>query len=415
MAYSRPRPTIAAVREGVLDRRTSARVVLLLGVLSGISYTITTALMSPEQFGLATHVYVTATDAWLNGTNPYTVSPDHLPGYRFLYPPIVLLVFLPHALLDGALAIALQTVINLVAGLAIVGIIWRALERRGVALDRIDRVLILAFVLISPYGVPQLIQAQTTLWLALAFAIGFDAIDRDRERLSGFAFALAAIIKVFPAAVGLWLLRLRAWRAVAIAITTGISAILLGAVVLGPDLTVYYLTEVLLGRYEHQGYQRAADPFSTVGGVRRQLAGLFGLEGRWLTVVSLAVLMPILGLAYRHVETDLDRQTAALATVIALLLFLPLQPLYFPLIYFPLLVVLYRMEFGPARVALLVGILVTFVMIDLEPALAAIATLPPAVADPLSNVTIAAFTIALPPDIGMWALLLACVIYQRGR
>lgn len=385
---------------------------LAISILSGVSYTITTALMSPEQFGLASSVYATAVETWLDGGNPYTVTPDHLAGYHFLYPPIALLVFLPHGLLGLEGAYAIQIVANILVGLAFVWLLHGALDRRGISLKRIDIALIGGFVLLSPFGVSQLIQGQTTLWLALGVAIGIDAIDRHREDIAGASFAFAAIIKVFPAALGLYLLRMRAWRAVAVAIATGLGALLLGAILLGPDLTTHYVTEVLLARYERETYHRVTDPHTSVGGIRRQLGGLFGVPGGYMTPLSLAVLLPILGVTYWSVETDIQRQGAALATIVALLMFLPLQPLYFAFIFFPLVILLFTLEWGMARYLLLGGVLVSLVMIDLDPLLDFIVVLPEGMETVVAALATAFYQVALPTDIGMWLMLLACVAIQ---
>ncbi|MFW6153240.1 MAG: glycosyltransferase family 87 protein [Halobacteriota archaeon] len=392
--------------------RRSARVVLAISILAGINYIVSMALFSPEQFGLASSVYATAAEAWLAGGNPYEVSPPGLPGYHYLYPPIVLVVFIPHALLGPAGAYALQILSNLVVAGALTVVLSNALERRGVELTRLDHWLLVGFVLVSSYGMPVLIQGQTTLWLTLAMAVGFEAVDRHRDELAGAGFAIAALVKVFPAAVGLWLLRVRALRAVAVASLAGIGALAIGALLLGPELTEYYLTEVLLARYERESGVRVSDPTTTVGGIRRQLTGLFGLPGAYLTVVSIAILAPLLAISYRSIETDVDRHIAALATIVTVLLFMPLQPLYFTLLTYPLVIVLYRLERGIPRYFVIAGVLLTFVKVALEPLIAWAGYLPETMAEVVIDVATVALGIALPTDVGMWLVLLGCVLHQ---
>lgn len=386
------------------------RIVLALAILSGISYVATTAITSPDQFGLASDVYATAVDSWLSGGDLYRVSPDERPGFFYLYPPVTLLLFLPHALLGAGMgAYLLQTAINIVVVLAIALVLKRAIERRGVELSALDQGLLLGFVAISPYAMPHFIEGQVTLWLALALAVGFDAIDRDREALAGGAFAAAAVIKVFPAAIGLWLLRLRLWRGVLAAMAVGIGALVAG-IVFGPDLTERYITDILVNRYEGQTYDRVADITNDVGGIRRQLAGITGATGPWMTPVSLAILVPLLALAYRRIDTDTHRLAGILATLTALLLFMPLQPLYMALLFFPVVLLIFTLESGPARWMVLIGTLATVFMIDYENYMDWIQWTPEMISGPLEALGEAFYTVMLPTDVGLWLFLLAAIL-----
>lgn len=395
--------------------RRSARIVLVISILAGINYIVSMALFSPEQFGLASSVYATAADTWLAGGNPYEVTPPELPGYHFLYPPIALVVFIPHALVGQTGAYALQIISNVLVGTVLAVVLWNALERRGLDLSGLDRWLLGGFVLISSYGMPVLIQGQTTLWLTLAMAIGFESVDRQRENLAGTGFALAAIVKVFPAGVGLWLLRVRAWRAVLVAVLVGLGSLVIGVLLLGPELTEHYITEVLLARYERESFERVSDPTTTVGGIRRQLTGLFGVPGPYLNLVSVAILAPLLAVSYRSIETDVDRQLAALATIVTVLLFMPLQPLYFTLLTYPLVIVLYRLGGGFPRYLVIAGVLLTFGKVALEPLIEWAGYLPATLASAVIDAATVGLAIALPTDVGMWLLLLGCVLYQVRR
>lgn len=401
-------PSVRVVRH-LRNVRTTARALFVIGILSGISYITTTIQMSPEQFALASDVYITATEAWLAGEDPYDVWPERLPGYQFLYPPILLLVFVPHTLAGSTGAYAIQTALNIGFAIAITVILRRALRRRDVELAPVDLALVFGFVLLSPYGMPQLIQGQTTMWLGLAFVAGFDLLDSRRHAPAGAVFAAAAIVKVFPAAIGLWLLRLRAWRGVITAVGTGLLALAIGAIALGPDLTVQYFTEVLVERYEGQTFDGPLDPYETRGGIRRQLSALFALPASLMTPVAIAILAPMVAICYRDIGTDIRKLTAILATIVAVLLFMPLQPLYFPLVYFPVVVLLYRLEHGLPRWLLLVGVAATFVMVKLESYERTVAAFPEWIESPLLLFGEAFFSLALPPDVGMWLMMAACL------
>ncbi len=386
--------------------------VLVLAILSGVSYAATTAIMTPEQFGLASDVYATAVDSWLGGGELYRVAPPDRPGFFYLYPPVTVVLFIPHALLGAGLgAYLLQTLLNLIVVLAIFIVLSRALNRRGIELSRLDRGIVLGFIAISPYAMPHFIEGQTTLWLALALVIGFDAIDQNASGVAGGAFALAALIKVFPAALGLWLLRLRLWRGVITAISVG-GGVLVAGLVLMPDLTGQYLTDILLERFEGQSFERVGDMTHDVGGIRRQLAGITGTTGPWMTPVAVAILGPLVALAYRRIDTDIHRLAGILATLTAVLLFMPLQPLYMALLFFPVVLLLVTLKRGPARWSLLGGILATVTMVDHENFALGVQVLPEPIKTPIATFGELFYSVLLPTDIGLWLFLLSAVLIQ---
>lgn len=393
--------------------RRSTRAVLAIGILVGLVLAVETALSTPEQVGLASTVYYYAGGAILAGENVYTVTPPDYDGYNYLYPPIVVLAFVPHALLGSeTAALALQTVLNVAAGTGIAVVVWRGLARRGVSLERVDYALVLGFTLLSSHAITQVIQGQVTLWLAFLLAAGFDALEREREReaVAGAAFALAALVKLFPAVIGLWLLRRRAWRGVAAAVATGCGGLLAGLLIFGPDLTVQYVTEVLTGRFQESTFDGRPDPDRSLVTVRRLFAAL-GVGPALLTPLALATLAPFVAALYRRVDTDERRLAALLGTLVAVLLFMPLQPLYFSLLAFPLLVLLYRLPAGRSRHLLVAGVYCTYAMFSLEMVVVAVdvVPLPAGLEAAVLSVTETVFTAILPPTVGMWLLLIACV------
>jgi hypothetical protein len=412
--------------------------VLGLGILSGLSGFATTPFVSPEQFTLASDVYLTAADALLSGGDIYAVTPPDRPGYHYIYPPIVVLAFLPHALLGSSIgAFAVQTALNVGAGLGITVLVVRALERRGLEVARLDWALIAGFTLFSAHSAITLINGQVTVPLAFAFAVGFHSLDQNRqtiggtpdanreilggalavhrETIAGAAFAAAALVKVFPAAIGLWLLRIRARRAVAAAIATGLGGLALGALLLGPDLTVTYVQDVLLGRYEGHDFHGAPEPDETTGGAQRQIAVLTGLGSPVTALLALLVLAPAVVPLYRRIDTEVQRQAAILGTILATLLFMPLQRLYMPLFVFPLLVLLYTLPGGRARTVLVAGSLVTYLRIEYGVVAAGIESLPLPAGVESAALSVAAdlFAFVLPTTLGLWILLGACVLCSR--
>lgn len=224
------------------------RVALAAGILFGIAYLLAVPLFRPEQVGVATDVYYLAAERALAGDSPYLVSPADHPGFQFLYHPVVLLAFLPHDLTGSAHgAYLLQTLLNLATAAAIGVLLVRTIEDAGVVLERIDRLLVAGFALASVHSVSVSVMGQVNLQLALAVVAGGLLIDRGHRSLGGAAFATAATVKLFPAVLGVWLVRRRAWSAVAVAAATvtGVALLLAGVLAFGPSLFGTYLTAVL--------------------------------------------------------------------------------------------------------------------------------------------------------------------------
>ena len=276
---------------------------------------------------------------------------------------LVVVAFLPHALLGSpTAAFALQTALNVAAAIGIALVVLRALDRRGVALGRADRVLVAAFTIASSWSAAQFVMGQVNLPLAVGIAIGLDWLDRsfpDRspgdersgsdqagtfEARAGVVFGLVALVKLFPATIGLWLLRTRRDRAVVAAIATGLGGLVLGAIVFGPDLTLQYLTEVLVDRFEGQTFEGTPDPERNHTTARRMLAAAFGGSSVLVTPLAFALVVPPVAYCYRRIDSDARRLSAILATLVGTLLVMPLQPLYFSFLFLPVVVLAVGLE-----------------------------------------------------------------------
>lgn len=393
----------------------TVRLVLVAGIIAGLSTYLVTPMERPVQIALASDVYRTAASAALSGEGLYGIYPEGRSGYGFLYPPIAVVPFILHALVPSAsAAFVVQTVLNLLAAIGTALICTRALKRREIPVSRTDLGLLIGFMILSSYSAIQFMNGQINLWLAFAFAIGFDAIDREEGRLAGVAFAVAALFKVFPAIVGLWLLRLRAIPAVVAAVVTGVGGLVLGAMLFGPELTLTYLQDVLLGRFEGSTYEGRPDPTDNVDGVHRQLAAVWPDAGFAHTLIGLGLVGTLVASSLLRVETTVERDVAALGTIVGILLFLPLQPLYFPLITFPLLMLLYTLPARPERLLVIGATLLTFLHLDQDSVLLGLGwvPLPAGMEAAIAASTEQLFTFVLPPTLGLWLLLIACATLQ---
>ncbi|MFB6268752.1 MAG: glycosyltransferase family 87 protein, partial [Halobacterium sp.] len=155
---------------------------------------------------------------------------------------------------------------------ALAVLVVRTVERAGVDLPTTDRVLLAAAVLlVGPVGV-NLVMGQVNPLLAAGIAAGTVLAEKGRERASGAAFGLVALVKLFPALVGVWLLRRRAWRAIAAATATGLAGLAAGVLVFGTGTTETYLTTTLTSEASVASFAAGADHTAPYSTVRRQLA-----------------------------------------------------------------------------------------------------------------------------------------------
>lgn len=394
------------------------RFVLLFGILAGIGYTITTIQYSPEQLGIASSVYYHAANGALHAENFYRIHPPNDPGYRFLYPPIVILLFFPHAFLGSpSLAFALQLGLNVCAILALSVVLISGIERRGIQLSTLDKALLIGFLGISPYGITQIIQGQVTLWLALAISLGLWYLETNTNATAGLLVALTAVVKLFPGSLGLYFLRSRNWIAVLTALVTGGLAILFGIVVFGVDLTTYYFLDVLPNRLADRTVSGTPDPRHAPIGLSRQLGAIFPGTTVLQYGVILVISSGVIGVLYRSFDTDVHRQSALLGTLVLTLLVLPLDPLYFSLFAYPLCILLYTRIPPQSQYLLIGGILLTTILIGydtIEIALNAM-SLPSLIESPIRGISSTVFSFILPPTIGLYLLLASCILIHLHR
>lgn len=400
-----------------IDRR-GPRAVLAIGILVGISQALALPQVNPSQVAIATDVYHHAASAALSGGDPYAVTPPDHPAFRFLYPPVVLAVMLPYGLLGPGLAYAVQTLLNVLTVGALAVLLVRAIELTGTPLDRVDRLLVGGFAFASAGMATNFVNGQVNPQLALGIAAGALFFERGRETASGVALALAATIKLYPALLGAWLIRLRARRAIAAAAGTGVGLSILGAFLFGPDLTVTYVAEALPREASVATFADGPDPDAPQMTIRRQI----GFLAPWLPEslffpVAALVLAPVVLAASRTVETTTDRLVALQATLLATLSLFSLEPFYLSLSVFPTVPLLYAIEGRWPRRLFLLGALVAFSPVTTSTVEIWIGTLGlgPGLATSLRSTVRAAFSFALPPTYGVWLMLAGCVAFRSNR
>ncbi|MFT4964723.1 MAG: hypothetical protein ACI9PP_002007 [Halobacteriales archaeon] len=391
------------------------RVILTTGIFAGVLNAVLFPITNPEHVGFATDVYYAAGRAALAGNEFYATLPGAASGFR--YPPLAVVGFSPHALLgDPGLAYLLQTALNLVTAGALAILLVRFTDRAEVGLDRIDRLLIAGYAFFSVAATTNLVMGQINHQLALAIAGGAVLLERNREEAGGIAFGLAAFVKLFPALVGVWLLRRSAWRAIVAATVTGLSLLGIGTLIFGTGALETYVTKVVAGEAAVASFPDGPDPTEPYVTVRRQLVFLFpGLPSAWLFPVSLGLLGPVFVGVNRIMTNRTSRLVAFQGTLLATLILFPLEPFYLILSLFPLVPLLYLLESGTPRRLFLGGALVLSVptTYDTVVTMVSVLALPAGVESVIQEIVRGTFSFALPPMYGIWLVLGACLLHQH--
>lgn len=287
--------------------------------------------------------------------------PDTYDWAVYLYPPGTLPSFYPFAPLDWQTGYAILIILSILAAGIATWLVVRYVESLGPALGWIDVVLVFAAFLFSTHTFGTIFFGNINLLLALGIVGGFWALTRERDSVAGVAFGVVALYKIFPALIGLWLLRTRQWRAVAAAIATGVGGLVLGLVLYGIDATRYYLTEVMIGRTESElfvgGYPIDETYYVTIQQPISRLVAAIWPSAPYLVIfgVSVLVCLGILAYFYRDLSTDLDRQMAIFATLVVMIIILPSLRWYLILLYLPLVSILYLWQDGRARYVFIAG------------------------------------------------------------
>ena len=310
--------------------------------------------------------YRHAAELALSGEPFYNVAPPALDQWAvYLYPPITVVTFYPVTALEWLTGYGLLVALNLLAGLAAAMLIVRFIEARGRGVGWLDLGLIFAVFALSPFSWGTIYYGNINLLLALAFVVGFLALWTDHETLAGTAFALAALWKLFPALVGFWLLRQRAWRAIGAAIAVGGGGVVAGIVLFGWRTTHIFITEVVFGRADTArfvgGYPGDGRYFVTI---QRPLSHV--IWNVWpnapraiLVPTAVLVAIGILGLFYVRLDTGQDHLFAIFATVAITVTLMPSQQWYLVMLFFPMIPLLYLWD-GPGQYAFVLGAVVLF-------------------------------------------------------
>lgn len=308
--------------------------------------------------GVNLRTYLLAGEAVGEPAALYQVAPAGHPALTWVYPPVVVLPFVGLAAVVPPIPAYPVWAGGLVlAGAATGGVVLRVVEGRTGRLPRIDRALVVAGTALSPHAAPSLFYGNVNPLLALAVAGALLAAERGRERATGVALALPAVVKLFPAAFGLWLLGRRAWRAAAAAVATGLAGLLVGLVLLGPSPHRAFVTTALLPRRRTGLFAGGLDPAASYVTLRRPLSWLLPDAPGLVGPLAVLLLAPAVGVVLARAPrgTTTGRVLALHAVVVGVLLCLPSYAVYVVFAVPTLVALLYLLPAGPGRRLVLVG------------------------------------------------------------
>jgi len=365
-------------------------------------------IASVSHFAWDFHAYYAAADAALAGKSFVGVSTG-LPGVSYVYPPIAVVLFLPQTAIGGMqLAYAIQTCLNVITAVALSVLVVRTIEANGASLTSIDRLLIVGFCVGSAPVMAIYGQGQVDMLIALALAGAFLALERDRQALAGFALAGAALVKVFPVVLGLWLVWRRAWRAVATSVATGITGLAVGWAWFGLDAYWRYL-DVLSGRSRIAEFGGTVSPNFFAMSLYRPFSQLFPtVDPSLYAVLAVCLVAPSIALGARGDRKFTDRLTTYLVAITAMLLASPASnALYVVYVYFPVLCLLFVDTSTQRQSLLLAGTLA--IGVPVQPAqLAAVlsvAAVPAEISVAILSVAREVLTVISLPALGLSVVL----------
>lgn len=296
----------------------------------------------------------------------YSIPPTGLNDWAvYLYPPITTVIYYPFTLLEWRTGYWILVGLNVLAGLLAAALVVRFIEREGSRISWADAGLIGLVFLLSPFTFGTIYYGNINLILALAFVVGFLALERDWEHTAGIAFGLSALWKLFPALVGAWFIRFRAWRAVLSATLVGVGGLLLGMLVFGWDRTVAFFSDVVIDRSETAafvgGYPADGTYYVTVQRPISQLLWTIwpGAPSALLLPLTLVVCGLVLAYFYRDVTDRMRWLMAFFATVVVTVTIAPALQWYIVLLFFPMIPLLYLWD-GPGRFWFALGAFVLF-------------------------------------------------------
>ncbi|AAG20405.1 glycosyltransferase family 87 protein [Halobacterium salinarum] len=411
---------LSAIRPSWLPAGLDARRLVLFwsavaGVLVPVYFLV---LADVSHLAWDYRAYHAAAEAALHG-DPFVGIETGLPGVSYVYPPVAVALFVPQAAAGGwQTAFAIQSACNVAAALGLAALTVHTIEARRGRLDDIDRLLVVGFCVASAPVLSALGLGQVDTLIALALAGTFVALERDHQGIAGVVIAAAALVKVFPVVLGLWLVFRRAWHAIGVAVATATGALVAGGLWFGVDAYIRYV-HVLAARSRVSEFAGTVSPDFFAMSLYRPLSQLLGtVDPRLYGPLALLAVAPAVWFVARREHTLTDRLTTYLAVVAGMLLVSPASnALYVVYAYFPLVCLLYLDPGGRERWLLLAGTAAMAFPVQPAHVAAGLASLgaPSTASHAVLAVVAPVLSVASVPLLGLSAVLVWCTIHTAGR
>jgi hypothetical protein len=409
---------------GFTAERLPERSVLVFGILTGLLGIALAATQFQESPQLDYHAYYFTGQAVLDG-EPFVGTAIHegslagsfLTDKEYVYTPVTAPLFVPYGLFPKwQYGYVLNVAVLAATFYAIGRISIRYIERHGRQLERVDRWLILGFTLFSGHTILALYRGNVDPLVLLLITLGFLAVERGEGAKGGALWAGAALFKLFPAFLGIWLLYRRATRAIAAAVVTGVGSLLLGVLAFGIDAHRDFVDFVLNERSRQAAFEGGLDPEFLTITLRRPLSQVLSLSGNQLLLVSTVLVAPFVAYIYYQAESELDRTVAFFATLLALLVtIVPVTLNYVVYLFFPVLALLYLVDDPRVKQLFVVGLVLVNLPVFPQHVELIVNALPLAesIGDAVVGGARAVMTYASVPLWGFVALFAGCLRHVR--
>lgn len=318
--------------------RRRARIGLFLGVLGGIVTAAFFALLRPDP-PITFDVFYYAAKQSMSGPVVYET------GYGlWTYTPASLLYFYPYAILfDFDTALIAHRVISVIVSISYGVTLTKFIDTHA-STERLDRIAIFLFSNASVYPIVNIINGSFVGIFATFLGLGWLLMESKRD-YGGALWALASIVKGYPAFWGLYMIRVRNWRAILAAVVAGLGSTAIGLLVFGIDAYSRFFTVAGTSRVRYRLFRGGASPDNEAVTPLRALGQLFpNVDPSFWTPVILVVVVCITLFVYHAVSTDSlnNRATLLLVTILGVWFIMPTsQDLDTYIIYAPLLVLLF--------------------------------------------------------------------------
>jgi hypothetical protein len=191
------------------------------------------------------------------------------------YFPISILFFYPYIIFPPSSAFLFHIVVQFLATIGLIWTITWIARSRGGTLSTGDTFLIGAFLAFSTVSVMNYHVGQINHLLLLSIMLGYGLVTTDGSaKLAGVCFALPALFKLWPAVLGLWLLKQRAYSAVITSLGVGISGVISSILIFGVDTNLNYFHWLINVRTRSDAYIGGLPPNSQLLSIRRAVSAV---------------------------------------------------------------------------------------------------------------------------------------------